>query len=348
MKDELNSLDAEFRAYVGTLQFQGASAFAERGLGLLFRKDKDPVRAEAAFREALAKAPDDPEVLSLCVKGFSLLENQEKEAEELLRRAVDQDPLNSALRYELSGWFPDGDIEVPHLRLCADMDPADPVGMASRAWLAFLDVDREHYLAAPSMGDEGPAKALEALTAAPNAPAGECLRVALLLLSAGDVEGALLASKRAAAGTPADPAAFEALARAAAAGGDGAEFVRALLGCRGALEARAKAAGGAAAAGLEDQVSRVLVEAIAYALALEKPAEARRACEAWFSRPNGSPRLEAEWMFYAGLPLLTGDTRAFMSRFPQAAAAAPGSMRIDFLPRFAKRPPTPGGKKKEE
>ncbi len=321
------SMKKEFTDYVATLDFAGTAGKAEMGLRLLYERH-DEAKAEACFREALAKCGDDPETLALLVKGYSMLKGKEVEAAAVLQKALESDPLNLPLRYDLSAWFPDGDEEIPHLRLCSEIAPGDPVGLAAVAWLAFRGAGKERWLA-DALTDPGDAdRAAATLESGAPIPPADCMRMAVLLLRAGRPGPALEAARRAARSAPPQPAAFALLARAAAAAGDAEEFAIALAGFRTARQAAPPGDAPAGAAGLDLEASRVVVEAGSYALAAGKPEEARRVLDAWFARKGCGPRLEAEWILHMAVSAVTKDSKAFTARSRAALAAIPGSERI--------------------
>lgn len=328
---DFGTLQEELLEYVRGLPLEGPQAIALRGM--LRLRGGSPAAAEEDFREALARGADDPDVLAMLARGFSLLEGREKEAEEVLGRAIDLDPLNVERRYELSAWCQDGDAEIPHLRICAALAPEDPVGIAARAWLGFRKA---------GAGDGGPSPfstpppetdaVRAALKAKGPAPAAEaCLRAARWLLDSGEAAEAAEAARAAIRGAPGDPAGPEALARAAILLGDPAEFVRAMEAFRGAATPKGK--GGPAPSGpeLKDRESRLAVEAAAAALAAGKVAETRRVLDDWFARPGREPRLEGEWILHAGVAALGKDLAAFRARAAKAILAVPGSERIRIL-----------------
>ncbi|MCK6482014.1 MAG: hypothetical protein L6R43_18275 [Planctomycetes bacterium] len=334
---DFDAIEKEFREYVSGLEFAGARGLLARGLRKLYR-DRDEAAADGYLGKALEAAGDDAEVLSSIVKAYAAMEGKEEEAERLLRRVLDLDPLNVARRYEMSGWFPSEKAEVPHLLLCEEMAPGDPVALAATAWLAYRGEGRDRWVgggAARSGIAEAKASVAGGAAVAPE----ECLRLAGLLLAGGEPETALVAARRAVKGLPGDAEALRVLARAACACGDAAEFARALEGV-GAPRGKGAPAGAGPSAGM--RVSEALVEAAAQALALDRPREMRKAVDPWFAVPGREPRIEAEWILHLAGPVLTKDWKAFTKRGIAGSAALEGSDRIGFLVLLARSGIRPG------
>ncbi|MCK6482375.1 MAG: hypothetical protein L6R43_20180, partial [Planctomycetes bacterium] len=335
------TLEREFLDHVASMEYAGARGLLAQGLRKL-AKERNEAAALEYLGKALANAGDDAEVLSLVARVYSRIDGKEEEGERLLLRALDLDPLNVDRRYETSSWFPDGDAEIPHLRMCEEMAPGDPVALAATAWLAFRGEGRDRWVGGGVFGG-GAEEAKAALEA--GAPPAECARIAGLLLSDREPEAALAAARRAAEGLPGDPEALRMLARAAASCGDAAEFARALEGI-GAPPAKGAVPGPGPSA--EMRLARALVEAAAQALALERPRELRKALDPWFAREGRGPRIEAEWILHLALPLMTEDFETFAKRGREGTEALKGSNRIGFLVAFARSGLGPPEEEEEE
>ncbi len=339
------SLDRDFVAYVKGLKFGDASGRVTRAFHLL-RKGQDREGAAAELRAALAAAGDDVEILGKIVKGFSLIEGCEQEASAVLDRVVALDPLNMPLRYELTAWFPDDSTEIPHLRICAAFDPLDVVGLNSRAWLSFRGIHPANLLAAGLGEPEDLDAERKAILAGEKPTAAGLLRAAEISLRIGEPGPAREAARRAAAADPSSPAPQALLARAAAAEGDARAFTASLGDFRRAAIQRAAAESRPASAP-EMETLGAFMDAVAYALALEKVAEARRAVDAWFAAPGFRARTEGEWVLFAGLALKGGDFQEGIQRLRKGLAAAPGAGRLGwivwFIPPEALPPDLRGG-----
>ncbi|NUN53409.1 MAG: hypothetical protein HUU06_11570, partial [Planctomycetaceae bacterium] len=171
------TLEREFLDHVASMEYAGARGLLAQGLRKL-AKERNEAAALEYLGKALANAGDDAEVLSLVARVYSRIDGKEEEGERLLLRALDLDPLNVDRRYETSSWFPDGDAEIPHLRMCEEMAPGDPVALAATAWLAFRGEGRDRWVGGGVFGG-GAEEAKAALEA--GAPPAECARIAGLL-----------------------------------------------------------------------------------------------------------------------------------------------------------------------
>ena len=320
------TLDREFAAYVKTLKFGNASGRVARAFDLLARK-KDQAGAAAELRAGLAAAGDDVDVLAKIVKGFSRVDGCEQEASVLLGRVLALDPMNMSLRYELTSWFPDDATEVPHLRICAGFDPVDVVGLNARAWMSFRGLHPPGLLAAGLGEPDQLEEERKALLAREKPAPAALLRIAEIGFRLGEPAPAGEAARRAVEADPASPAAHALVARAAAAAGDGKSFSASLGEFRRAAEKRSAAEGRPAGAAQRETLG-AFVESVAYALALEKVPEARRAVDAWFAAPGFTATTEGEWILFAGLALKSGDFKTGVERMRRAFAAMPGAGRL--------------------
>ncbi len=330
---DFEGLTAELVEYAKALPLRSARAYAMRG-EMRFEKG-DAKGAEEDFRTALEKGGQDPSVLAEMARVFSWIPGREADVAEMMRRALEADPLDVVARWRLSRRLPPEDA-IRELRLCIEIEPGRARALGDLAWMLYEHRMGEHVRA---VSEQDLATAREAIGFAERAVALEPEHrdydtLAALRLCTGSFEKARDAAEKAVEMSPEEKDYIFHLAQAHAVLGDAEKFAK-LLRRMELLLRRTSVAPGETEAGAppamtpeqaREVVARVLALAVERCFAWEKYVEAAYACGSWFERRP--PVSEEEWVMYATIVSRKGEKKRAARIASEGLKAFPDSFML--------------------
>jgi tetratricopeptide (TPR) repeat protein len=336
---DLDAILNETKEYVTGLPLRGSLEYARRGQNTYYNR-KDPEAAKKDFDEAKTRGMNDAENCLQVGLVFLTIPERQQDAQEMLRRSLELDPLNPRPRYFLTRWLEPTEA-LKELETCVQVAPDFAPALSAYALSIYQNRLRDRDRAGDAEEKALVRQAIAMAERALQLDASEegYSTLASLCLTIGEFEKARAAQKAAVELSPDNMNYVWRLAECHALLGQSEEFAKLLRRIEMLFRRAGRpAAGETAREGasytkeeIEDQMAILVRRMAEKCMMWEKYKEAALALKSWYEKR--SPKTEDDWVFYATVLSMGGDKPGAAEVAVRGLGTFPGS---EMLKQYAK------------